>query len=1417
MSRKALLIGSISTAAVAVAVAVVFIIMGNMDAYRSIKVFEINGSCTVTRGDDTLDAFKDMALSSGDSLSVGDSSFARLKLDDDKFVYLEAGTKIELYATGTQNDSKTRVYISRGSMMTEVTRKLSARSSYDIITPNTSLAIRGTKVLTQVLEDAVTGQIKSCNAILEGLVSIKGIKLRPDGTVIAIERELGPGESISFTTDKDELVSAEDMMSIAETGKTIDGVTVDTIPEEEGMSFETIADEQKNGNLRISLFDDAFLDNIKQILINDAQAAAGEAELSEEDIAKIEQEFDDVMDAYKKIRGLMDDVAPANEVRPKETADTEQTDNLPKNTLADNITVFTDSPQTNENTSETAEEDDQIIDSITEGNNAEQETDQTDELTQHDEPTVQGIEETKAEAESDGDKGSTDGNGDNSESEINRTDENVEESVDETKAENIETEEEEKTGSDNNSDSTATVPSNNDSNSGADTTGGTTPSSGGTSQGNTTPSSGGTTQGNTTPSSGGTTPSSGGTTPSSGGTTPSGGGTTPSGGGTTPSGGGTTPSGGGTTPSGGGTTQGGSTPSSSGTTVNVTFPTALESSGSGSSGSSSNTIRLVYASNGQTMTADPSSFAPGSALPGVTGISGVEDSDITVSVESAYASQYEFAGWYTDPNDSSTRVYTVPDPGTGNSVTIYGKIRQKIVPVAITYNNMNNAHVLYTVNGVGNEAYITALPSSTLPTSLNQGDSLPGFDNNITIDVDDGNNNMSKRLEFEGWYHSANGAYNLDSSDRVSDVIPYGDNTSLSLYPGFKEKTYSIHYYNSFPEAGRILLPSGLDPDGRDPSTGLVYKENNVEDNHVEISGFHFGDSYYFPEEKQLLKSKIPTDHGLLACGIPDGDGAPGTDYIGISDRADFNPTKPGYEYVGDIDFFVAPGQSGNPRYTEEKTISGNKNLYLYFAVPVSLQFGAESGSNTLTDILVYSKAANSFKTIDELQSMIPQNEYYFKLWSDPERPENDQYWEVDYQSGNYYLSTYYYGKPVNIPYVKTIDSIASEKDLIYTSSITSSPYNEEQTPGCGYSSVLPASKTSAMSAYLNDSSYGSSGLPDSVHNVLDFVYRYNYLYYTLRSYYTLNLQNADSHVGGDVIRKSNDTTTGIYRYAFNIADATHISLRIPIDMYYDWVEGTSYGTVSRTGTFNTRDYSYVGKPNFRLAGFVITDQTGSHANNLIIGGDLPSGVSYSKETDAWGNTYYYFEASMEALTGMQVGKTFILTPILTPVTPFRVELTYTGAQSPITIADYNLKISGLERSRTPFVTDLKLGNLAVVALDGSSNPIAPNPKLTDVPLTFSYTEENGVDVYKYGSYTVDASGCLTIPITELLETNTALDSASEIQSLAYADSQKAFVDYKGRYTITTPDGYYGGSEADLTATTFSQYVPVRAYVGLTP
>ena len=176
MNKKLLIIVGGIAAVAALIITLIFVFSGE-DSYRSIKVFEIDGSCKgrVERGGDSLDAFKNMALSSGDSLTVGDGSFARLKLDDDKYVYLEANTKINLTATGTANDSKTMVYIERGSMLTEVKKKLSATSSYDIVTPNTTMSIRGTKTLTEVYED-VLGAIKTSAAVVEGQVSFRTVQ-----------------------------------------------------------------------------------------------------------------------------------------------------------------------------------------------------------------------------------------------------------------------------------------------------------------------------------------------------------------------------------------------------------------------------------------------------------------------------------------------------------------------------------------------------------------------------------------------------------------------------------------------------------------------------------------------------------------------------------------------------------------------------------------------------------------------------------------------------------------------------------------------------------------------------------------------------------------------------------------------------------------------------------------------------------------------------------------------------------------------------------------------------------------------------------------------------------------------------------------------------------------------------------------
>lgn len=278
-------------AAIAIAAAVILIFVVGRNDYRSIKVFEIGGDARVERGADTLDAFKDMSLSSGDVLEVPDDSFVRLKLDDDKYVYLEAGTRIELYATGTEKDSKTRVFVSRGSMMTEVRKKLSARSSYDIVTPNTSMSIRGTKTLTEVTEDAATGDIKTNSAVYEGKVTLMAVKVAPDGKVVSVEKELGEGDSNSVSTVKEELVSEEDMKSIVDFGETLKGEKVESLSEEEaGIRFDE-AD-----------FKAAFLENLKKYLSDNFMSLFDGTGLTSEKLESLSEGLNSLKGYLEKAR-----------------------------------------------------------------------------------------------------------------------------------------------------------------------------------------------------------------------------------------------------------------------------------------------------------------------------------------------------------------------------------------------------------------------------------------------------------------------------------------------------------------------------------------------------------------------------------------------------------------------------------------------------------------------------------------------------------------------------------------------------------------------------------------------------------------------------------------------------------------------------------------------------------------------------------------------------------------------------------------------------------------------------------------------------------------------------------------------------------------------------------------------------------
>ena len=299
MNKKALIFGGGAIAVVAIVVALIFIFTGGEDAYRSIKVFEIDGSCTVERDGDTLDAFKNMSLSSGDSFTVGEGSFARLKLDDDKYVYLEANTKINLTATGTANDSKTMVYIERGSMLTEVKKKLSATSSYDIVTPNTTMSIRGTKTLTEVYED-VLGAIKTSAAVVEGQVKFSTIQKDKTGKAVIVSTDLTVGQGYGVTTESKDLLSEDDVKHIADDGKTVDGKTAEeTTHEELGSVLETPA------------FSDEFLTNIVAVLARsrdeDIEEGFAAEDISEEELNAAINVLNDVIDGKVELPDFVEE------------------------------------------------------------------------------------------------------------------------------------------------------------------------------------------------------------------------------------------------------------------------------------------------------------------------------------------------------------------------------------------------------------------------------------------------------------------------------------------------------------------------------------------------------------------------------------------------------------------------------------------------------------------------------------------------------------------------------------------------------------------------------------------------------------------------------------------------------------------------------------------------------------------------------------------------------------------------------------------------------------------------------------------------------------------------------------------------------------------------------------------------------
>lgn len=196
MKMAALLCGA-GVAIVAIALVVSHFMKGQ-DSYRSILIYELQGSADIEReGSGNISAAEDLYLESGDRLTVADNSSVRLKLDDDKYVMAEENSILAIEADGNKADSKTKIQLEQGSVTNEIQNPLSTDSQYEVNSPNSVMAVRGTifRVETELDED---GEPSTKVSVFSGKVAMGA--LQEDGS-IGDEILIGAGEEASCIGD----------------------------------------------------------------------------------------------------------------------------------------------------------------------------------------------------------------------------------------------------------------------------------------------------------------------------------------------------------------------------------------------------------------------------------------------------------------------------------------------------------------------------------------------------------------------------------------------------------------------------------------------------------------------------------------------------------------------------------------------------------------------------------------------------------------------------------------------------------------------------------------------------------------------------------------------------------------------------------------------------------------------------------------------------------------------------------------------------------------------------------------------------------------------------------------------------------------------------------------------------------------
>lgn len=196
-------IGIIAAVVAVIAAIAVFVVMRftrSEDAYRSIQIYEVEGTASVDReGIGTMEAVENLYLESGDRITVSSGSYMRLKLDDDKYILVEEKSVLSIEAEGTKQDSLTTIRLEQGAVTNEIRNPLSEKSTYEVITPNSVMAVRGTVFRVAISIDE-NGILYTKVDTFEGAVGVR--RILPDGSIQEEDAHIPGGNEVIVYMDE---------------------------------------------------------------------------------------------------------------------------------------------------------------------------------------------------------------------------------------------------------------------------------------------------------------------------------------------------------------------------------------------------------------------------------------------------------------------------------------------------------------------------------------------------------------------------------------------------------------------------------------------------------------------------------------------------------------------------------------------------------------------------------------------------------------------------------------------------------------------------------------------------------------------------------------------------------------------------------------------------------------------------------------------------------------------------------------------------------------------------------------------------------------------------------------------------------------------------------------------------------------